>query len=157
MKNPVRLIRTVLALTILVSCGKTEQDEARFLAPLDSITLGMKRNDVERRLPLQNGTWQAATLFSSLLGITESTLTNRGLLNLYLFYRKEGKETLLNAAVLEFSAREEPRLFAEAQQRYGTNTERLWRPAKDIRIEMEPVRNGRLKVIYDTERRHETK
>lgn len=154
MKKFAKFTPLLLLLGILVSCGKTEQDEARFLAPLDTITLGMKRTEVERRLPLQKGNWQTANLYSSLLNISENTLTNRGLRNLYLYYRKEGKETLLNAAVLEFSASEEPRLLAEAKRRYGTNGQRLWHPSKDIRIELEPVRNERLKVIYDTKLRH---
>ncbi|HPH03281.1 MAG TPA: hypothetical protein PK297_10035 [Spirochaetota bacterium] len=148
------LIPAGLLLFFLVSCGQDIGEKSRFVVPLDSITLGMKRSDVERKLPISSGTWQSATLFSSLLGITESTLTNRGLVNVYLFYRKDGDDVLLNAAVLEFSSREEARLLTEATRRYGTNRNRVWQPENSIRIEMESPRNGRLKMIYDTTQPH---
>ncbi|HOG63995.1 MAG TPA: hypothetical protein PLD82_00990 [Spirochaetota bacterium] len=148
------LITAGLLLLCLGSCSHDSGEKSRFVAPLDTISLGMKRSEVERRLPLSSGTWQSATLFSSLLGITESTLTNRGLVNVYLFYRKDGDENLLNAAVLEFSLREETRLLAEADRRYGTNRNRIWQPGEAIRIELEPPRSGRVKMIYDTTSPH---
>jgi hypothetical protein len=155
MKNFSTLLVIILTFFLLTSCATAEREEARFISPLDGISLGMTRREVERRLPLHTGTWQTAALFSSLLGIKESTLTNRGLHNLYLYNRKDGSETRLHAAVREFSASQEQRLLAEARQRYGKEQSRRWQPSSDIRIEIEPIRNKRIKVIYDTESRHE--
>ena len=120
------LIPAGLLLFFLVSCGQDIGEKSRFVVPLDSITLGMKRSDVERKLPISSGTWQSATLFSSLLGITESTLTNRGLVNVYLFYRKDGDDGCWCRGP-EFSSRENLSL-TEATRRYGTNRNRVWQP-----------------------------
>ena len=140
----------LLATFILAACSGEAGGDTILVAPLDNIRLGMEKTAVTRHLPTTLGTFQETPLFVSLVDIREATFRAAGLSGVYLFFRKDGTRAVLNAAMLEFDKGEAGRIGSEADKRYGPGTNKRWKPAPDVRIELDDKTPGQIKLIYDT-------
>lgn len=148
------VLALALALALFAGCGTSDVDRMSLPPPLAWAKLGMERDAVLAHLPLADARLQRGELFVSLVDIKEPTFAEAGLTDLYLFFRRDGSRSVLNAVQLVYrrDADREAALRGELETRFGKAAARTWRVGKEFRVDMESA-GAVCKITYDTEQR----
>lgn len=129
----------LLLLSLLFACGRPETGTDTLFPPLDGLRIGMKKEQALALLPQHAGRFRNTKLFTSLTEISEPTYRDRGLIDLFLFFRPSGKQLILKAAhlVYGYSKSRLARFRRLLEQRFGKGKDWKWKTGDKLYVDLD--------------------